>query len=133
MNYLTSIEMDKPHYYHEKNKSIKILILITYSAFYLDLAIREADVQKREDLFSKVMAHVNRADKIHIEDNISFVLKGMPIRFDPSFNTYSRCLGFLLFFQGNFDQSENYFDNARDLSPSSIPAYLGKVCIISPD
>ena len=98
------------------SKDMKIRILISYSAFYLDEAIQSVSGQVRDDLFRELRSNLNKSDKIEIDEKTSFVLKG-----------------YYFFFLNEVKQAAGYFDNARDTDPTYIPCLVGKVkthCLI---
>jgi len=59
-----------------ESKDIKIKILISLAAFYLDEAIWTSDASVKEELFKELRSNLNKSDKLEINEKTSFVIKG---------------------------------------------------------
>ena len=99
-------------YKNESFKQIKIRILTSYAAFFLKQAIQEPNPEQKEKYFQGVKSNLNKSDKIEINEKASFVLKG-----------------YFFFYQSEFQQSNNYFDNAKETDPNYVPCIFGRACI----
>ena len=92
----------------ENPKNIIISLLTKISAFYLDVAIRNRE-EDRKLYFDKIRSYLFKLDRIEINEKKSFILKG-----------------YYYFFLNDFKQSINYFENAKDTEKFSLPYFLGK-------
>jgi len=79
---------------------------------FLKLAIHEPDIKTYKSYIKEVRTNLNKSDKIDIKANESFVLKG-----------------YLFFYENELEQSNNYFDNAKETDPNFVPCIFGRACI----
>ncbi|GAM24860.1 hypothetical protein SAMD00019534_080350 [Acytostelium subglobosum LB1] len=100
-----------------ESKHDRIAILNALSSYYTQLGAVEKVKQKREDLFSRAVSHLTRADKIDHLDHLNWVGKAI-----------------LLLCKGDTDHAFTNFKNVLDPSisgnPPIVPALLGNSCIL---
>ena len=77
IDYLIIFKIKEKKYEHEKYNTSKIKIINSLSVYYLQQAIIEVDLGKREELFDKMKIYVNLSDKISIGESLTFGLKGI--------------------------------------------------------
>jgi RNA polymerase-associated protein CTR9 len=63
-------------------------------------------------MIKEIRTNLNKSDKIDLKEKASFVLKG-----------------YLFFYENDLDQSNNYFDNAKETDPNYVPCIFGRACI----
>lgn len=63
-------------YYGEAKKE-RIAIFDTLAAYYTTLAVKQKDKSKRDELFNEATANYNKADKIDIREELTWVGKGI--------------------------------------------------------
>eukprot|EP00698_Gefionella_okellyi_P013130 TRINITY_DN357_c0_g2_i1.p1 TRINITY_DN357_c0_g2~~TRINITY_DN357_c0_g2_i1.p1 ORF type:complete len:1117 (-),score=249.82 TRINITY_DN357_c0_g2_i1:1192-4497(-) len=97
---------------YPKATSQRIAILNALAAYATDLAAKTKDVKARNAYFDEATIFYNRADKIDVKEQITWVGKGL-----------------LLLRKNDLDRALNHFSTALDADPNSIPARLGSACV----
>eukprot|EP00743_Colponemidia_sp_Colp-15_P005507 GILK01005923.1.p1 GENE.GILK01005923.1~~GILK01005923.1.p1 ORF type:complete len:1224 (-),score=347.14 GILK01005923.1:129-3746(-) len=98
---------------YRASKSQRIAILNSLASYATARAFRERDRRRKEDLFLEATQYFNRADRIDINEEMTWVGKA-----------------FLFFCRGNVDSANTNFDTALEANSNNIPALLGKACIL---
>lgn len=76
IDYVILFKLKEKKYEDDKFNGIKIKIINSLSAYYLELASIETEQEKREEYFDKMKTYVNLSDKISIGESLTFALKG---------------------------------------------------------
>eukprot|EP01114_Cavostelium_apophysatum_P004221 TRINITY_DN1439_c0_g2_i1.p1 TRINITY_DN1439_c0_g2~~TRINITY_DN1439_c0_g2_i1.p1 ORF type:complete len:1096 (-),score=375.65 TRINITY_DN1439_c0_g2_i1:61-3174(-) len=97
---------------YSEAKKDRIAIFDTLAAYYTSLASKQKDKVKRDDLFNEATANYNKADRIDIREELTWVGKAV-----------------LLLCRGDVTRASDYFDNVLKANPKNVPALLGKGCI----
>ena len=76
MHFLITFEIEKQIYNNEKYSIKKINIFNSLSTYYLVLASKESDNNKREEYFNTIKLYLNKSDRIFVGESVSLAFRG---------------------------------------------------------
>eukprot|EP00005_Dracoamoeba_jomungandri_P008714 CAMPEP_0174270756 /NCGR_PEP_ID=MMETSP0439-20130205/45618_1 /TAXON_ID=0 /ORGANISM="Stereomyxa ramosa, Strain Chinc5" /LENGTH=1018 /DNA_ID=CAMNT_0015360281 /DNA_START=21 /DNA_END=3074 /DNA_ORIENTATION=+ len=99
-------------YKNAKSKKERIAILNVLAAYFVKLATKTKEEAKKEEYYNQATANYNKADKIDLHEEMTWVGKGI-----------------LLLCKGKQDRALKYFETVLERNEKNTPALLGKGCI----